>query len=404
MKLKLTQQIIIGQKHKNYASLDRLCWLSKNLYNQALYQIRQQYSKDKTYLGYSKLYRLLYDTKQPDYFALPYAQCSQQILRLVDKTYTSFFKGIKSAKNKGKKVRLPKYKDKENGRYVFVYTSQCIKVKDGILRLKVNKTDFIYLNCDKEDVCQVRIVPKGNHIVVEVIYQVEYELKKDNGNYASIDLGIDNIVALASNSAQSVLYNGRPLKAINHFYNKRKAELQSKVKTKSTKRIKRLNGKRNRKVKDFMHKLSHAIVCYMESNNINTLIVGKNVGWKDSIRLGHVVNQNFVSIPYNMLIQMLEYKCKLKGITFIVVNEAYTSKCSFMDNEKICKHKVYAGSRIRRGLFVTKNGLKLNADINGALNIMVLGCTKINVKRDALVIEPANMMFAVNPIRLTLSQ
>ena len=92
-----------------------------------------------------------------DYISLPYVQCSQQILRLVDKTYTSFFKGIKSAKNKGKKVRLPKYKDKENGRYVFVYTSQCIKVKDGILRLKINKTDFIYFNCDKEDVCQVRI-------------------------------------------------------------------------------------------------------------------------------------------------------------------------------------------------------------------------------------------------------
>ena len=142
----------------------------------------------------------------------------------------------------------------------------------------------------------------------------------------------------------------------------------------------------------------------MESNNINTLIVGKNVGWKDSIKLGHVVNQNFVSISYNMLIQMLEYKCKLKGITFIIVNEAYTSKCSFMGNEKICKHKVYAGSRIRRGLFVTKNGLRLNADINGALNIMVLGCTKINVKRDALVIEPANMRFVVNLIRLTLSQ
>ena len=142
----------------------------------------------------------------------------------------------------------------------------------------------------------------------------------------------------------------------------------------------------------------------METNSLNTLFVGKNVGWKDSINLGRTNNQKFVSIPYNMLIQMLEYKCKLKGITFIIVNEAYTSKCSFMDNEKICKHKIYAGSRIRRGLFVTKNGLILNADINGALNIMVLGCTKINVKRDALVIEPANMRFVVNPIRLTLSQ
>ena len=155
---------------------------------------------------------------------------------------------------------------------------------------------------------------------------------------------------------------------------------------------------------NYMHKVSKKIVEYMEANSLNTLFVGKNAGLKDSINLGRINNQNFVSIPYNMLIQMLEYKCKLKGITFIVVNEAYTSKCSFMDNEKICKHKVYAGSRIRRGLFVTKNGLRLNADINGALNIMVLGCNKINVKRDALVIEPANMRFVVNPIRLTLSQ
>ena len=402
MKLKLTQQIIIGQKHKNYASLDRLCWLSKNLYNQALYQIRQQYNKDKTYLNYFALNKKLSDTKQVDYTSLPYVQCSQQILRLVDKTYTSFFKGIKSAKNKGKKVRLPKYKDKENGRYVFVYTSQCIKVKDGIIRLKVNKTDFIYFNCDKEDVCQVRIVPKGNHIVVEIIYQVEYELKEDNGNYASIDLGIDNIVALASNSAQSVLYNGRPLKAINHFYNKRKAELQSKVNTKSTKRIKRLNGKRNRKIKDFMHKLSHAIVCYMESNNINTLIVGKNVGWKDSIKLGHVINQNFVSIPYNMLIQMLEYKCKLAGINVVIVNEAYTSKCSFLDREKISKHNSYAGKRIRRGLFMSSSGIMINADVNGSLNIMRLGLEKQNVKLDVVeeILRPENKRFVFNPVKI----
>ena len=153
-----------------------------------------------------------------------------------------------------------------------------------------------------------------------------------------------------------------------------------------------------------MHKSSDFIIKHCVEHKIANIVIGKNKEWKQEMNLGKKTNQNFVSIPYNMLIQMLEYKCKLKGITFIVVNEAYTSKCSFMDNEKICKHKVYAGSRIRRGLFVTKNGLRLNADINGALNIMVLGCNKINVKRDALVIEPANMRFVVNPIRLTLSQ
>ncbi len=402
MKLQLTQQIIINQKHKYYAGLDYLCLLAKNLYNVALYNIRQQYFKDKTYLNYNALDKLL--SSNIDYKAIPYRQSAQQILRSVDKMYSSFFKGIKSDKNKGKKVRLPRYKDKEKGRYVLVYTNQCFKHKDNIIRLKgVNGTWYKFYT-NKENLQQVRLVPKGNHIVVEIIYNVEYELKENNNRYASIDLGLNNIVALSSNVCNSILYNGRPLKSINRYYNKHKAELQSKLESNkyTSKRINRLTFRRNNKIKDYMHKLSSAIIQYMEANTLNTLIVGKNDGWKTNICIGRVNNQNFVSIPFNMLISMLEYKCKLAGINVVIVNEAYTSKCSFLDGENIHKHDTYKGKRIKRGLFVSSRGIKINADINGSLNIMVVGLKQLNVKRDVLVLEPANLRFVLNPVRVCI--
>ena len=400
MKLQLTQQIIITQKHKYYAGLDYLCLLAKNLYNVALYNIRQQYFKDKTYINYNALDKLL--SSNVDYKAIPYRQSAQQILRSVDKTYSSFFKGIKSDKNKGKKVRLPKYKDKEKGRYVLIYTNQCFRYKNNIIKLKGANGVWYEFYTDKENLQQVRLVPKGNHIVVEIIYNVEYELKEDNNRYASIDLGLNNIVALSSNVCNSILYNGRPLKSINRYYNKHKAELQSKLKNNkyTYKRINRLTFRRNNKIKDYMHKLSSAIIQYMEANTLNTLIVGKNDGWKTNIDIGRVNNQNFVSIPFNMLISMLEYKCKLAGINIVIVNEAYTSKCSFLDGETIQKHDTYKGKRIKRGLFVSSRGIKINADINSSLNIMVVGLKQLNVKRDVLVLEPANLRFVLNPVRV----
>ena len=138
----------------------------------------------------------------------------------------------------------------------------------------------------------------------------------------------------------------------------------------------------------------------METNNLNTLFVGKNNGWKDSINIGKTNNQNFVSVPYNMLIQMLDYKCKLAGINMVIVNETYTSKCSFIDNEKICNHEAYKGKRISRGMFRTVNGLYINADINGSFNIMRLGIEKCNC--DVHNIVPADMRFVYNPIRIRI--
>ena len=294
-------------------------------------------------------------------------------------------------------------KDKENGRNVFVYTNQAAKVFNNVVYIKT-KQETLSFSILADSIQQVRLVPKANHIVVEIIYNKEYTIKQDNNRYASIDLGLNNLCTLTSNVAQSIIVDGKRLKSINHHYHKTKAELQSKLKKGkySSKRISNLTLRRNRKIKDYMHKVSRKIVDYMEANSLNTLFVGKNVGWKDSVNLGKTNNQNFVSIPYNMLIQMLDYKCKLAGINFVIVNEAYTSKCSFLDREKIGKHDNYAGRRINRGLFKSSSGIRINADVNGSLNIMRLGLKKQRVTLDVIgeILRPENKRFVFNPVRI----
>ena len=403
MKIQLTQQIIVSNKSTKFAQLDELCFLSKNIYNVALYYIRQYYKETGKYLSYNKLAKMLSDSNNIDYRAMPYAQSAQQVLRQVDNQYKAFYVSIKSKKMQGKKVRLPKYKDKENGRNIFVYTNQGAKVSNGIVYLKTKQGKLSFKTVAAK-IQQVRLVPKANHIVVEIIYNKECEAKQDNNRYASIDLGLNNLCTLTSNTTQSIIVDGKCLKSINQHYNKTKAKLQSKLSNNkhTSKRISRLTLRRNRKIKDYMHKVSRKIVEYMEANSFNTLFVGKNVGWKDSINLGRINNQNFVSIPYNMLVQMLEYKCKLAGINFVIVNEAYTSKCSFLDREKISKHDSYAGRRIKRGLFISSSGIIINADVNGSLNIMRLGLEKQNVKLDVIeeILRPENKRFVLNQVRI----
>ena len=405
MKITLVQTIVITNKHKYFACLDELCFKSKNLYNAALYEIRQHYFNEKKYLNYYSVNRTFSETKNVDYIALPYVQMAQQVLIQVDKCFASFFKAIHSPKMVEKKIRIPKYKDKKNGRNIVVYTNQVFKLQDGVIKLKTDRNDnCIYFKTDKTNIQQVRIVPVGNHFNVEIIYKQEFEQKQDNNRYAAIDIGLNNICTLTSNTGQSIIYNGRPLKHINQTYNKRKAVLQSNLqgKKQTSKRIKHLTYKRNNKIKDYLHKLSHNIVEHLKSNQINTLIVGKNKGWKQGICLGKTNNQNFVSIPFNTLIQMLQYKCNIAGIRFVLVKESYTSKCSSFDKEKICKHATYLGTRKNRGIFITSKGIRLNADVNGSLNILRLGCAKLNVTLDVLdlILRPENLRFVLNPVKL----
>ena len=404
----LTETLLVVNKGSPYYNiLDELCFLSKNLYNASLYEIRKQYKDNKIFLTAFALIKQFTSCNNVDYRALPYTQTAQQVVLQVEKTFKAFFATLKSPKMQGKKIRPPKYKDKVNGRNVVIYTKSGIHIKDNIITLKTHKGN-ITVKTNRTNIQQIRIVPKGNHIVIECLYKVECKaFKGDNKRYCSIDLGVNNLCTFTSNIGQSIIYNGRPLKSINQFYNKKKAKLQSELEhTKRTsKRIRRITLRRNNKVKDYLHKVTSKIVDYMETNSIHILFIGKNVGWKEGINLGVKMNQTFVSIPYNKLIEMLQYKCKLKGFKVVLISEAYTSKCSFLDNELICKHETYKGKRIKRGLFQTQNGILINADVNGSFNIMRLGLKQTNVKLDVLneiTSKPEYRRFSLNPVLITI--
>jgi putative transposase len=371
--MRLVERHIIKKSDNRYSELDKICFLSKNLYNAGLYATRQFYFTDKKFLNYINLNNQFVKEKQVDYYSLP-AKVAQQTLKLVEQNFKSFFGSLKAKRNgnNDRKVKIPHYLDKQ-GRYSTIYTIQAIskiKLQQGIIKLSGTN---IEIETNKSNIQQVRLSHKGNHIVVEIIYNIqEKELLQDNNRYCSIDLGLNNLATLGSNILKPIIINGKPLKSINQYYNKRLAQLKSKLINgqKSSKRIKSLTERRNNKINDYLHKSSRYIVNYLVSNNVNTLVIGQNKEWKQEINIGKVNNQKFVQIPHSKLIELVTYKNTLEGIKTITNEESYTSKCSFMDNEPIKKHETYVGKRIKRGLFRTELHKLVNADWNGAMNIL----------------------------------
>jgi putative transposase len=224
------------------------------------------------------------------------------------------------------------------------------------------------------------LVPKCDSYVIEVIYNEQESTASDDNFVASIDLGLDNLVALTSNQPgfTPLLINGRPLKSINQFYNKRSSQLQSQLKVgrKTSPRIQRLTRCRNQKIDNYLHHASRLIVDVVSAKQIGTLVVGKNEQWKTEINLGKQTNQNFVNIPHSRLIEMLEYKARLVGINVIVQEESYTSRANFMGQDPIPvygkteKEPMFTGKRIKRGLYKTSTGQLINSDINASYNIL----------------------------------
>ena len=371
--MQLVEQHIIKKNDKRYKDLDEVCFKSKNLYNAALYEIRQHFFNTKQFLNWYSIDKKFKEKKQDDYYNLP-CKVSQQTLKLLNQNFKSFFSLLKK-KNYNKKKSIPKYLDKSKGRFIAVYTNQAISKKElrnGVIHLSGTEVK-IKTKINGGDIAQVRIVPKNSYYKVEVIYDVEEKDElEDNNKYCAIDLGVNNLATVSFNNSKPFIINGKPLKSINQFYNKRKAKLQSKLSgnRKTSNRINSITRKRNNKIKNYLHKASRCIVNHLVSNNVNTLIIGKNDNWKQETNIGKKNNQNFVSIPHTQFIEMLSYKCKLVGIAVVIAEEAYTSKCSFIDNEVMKHHKDYKGKRIKRGLFRTNKGKLINADLNGSLNIM----------------------------------
>ncbi len=376
----LVEKHIINRCHKLFKECDRGGFLSKNLHNATTYEIRQAFfDKDKKIPSFKDLAKLFAKEDNPDFRALP-AKVSQWTMKMVFQAFKDFFAGSKKYKENADKFtgrpKLPKYKHKRKGRALLTYTIQAIsktKLRQGIIKLSGCAIEF-KTNCVPSSIKQVRIVPEYGHYAIEVIYEKQEKPKKKlhSQKIASIDIGLNNLAALTFSHKQApILINGRPLKSINQYFNKKKAKLMSFIGGKGTSRkIEKLTLKRNNKVKDYLHKASRYIVNQLVSKGTTLLVIGKNDGWKQDINIGKKNNQNFVSIPHAIFIKMLAYKCSLEGIHVKLQEESYTSKCSFLDLEPIEKHSVYKGRRVKRGMFVSKKYGKMNADINGSLNIM----------------------------------
>ena len=370
----LVEKHIIKPKHKYYDELDNLCWLSKNLYNSTLYNVRQYYFENKKLLKYQVINKIYVDTNNEDYRALP-SKVAKHTQMLVEHNFKSFFELLKlKAKGKyNKPVKIPKYLNKKTGRQVVHYEKGAISFKEQGY-IKLSKTNIkIKTNLTKDKVQFVRLVPKNNHIIIEIGYNVIEKEIIQNNNILAIDIGVNNIASCVTTNGEKFLINGKPLKYINHNYNKRIADIQSKLKlthNKNKSRYKSNITNKNNRINDYLHKITTYIVNQAVSNHIGTIVVGYNKEWKQDTNIGSTNNQNFVNIPFYKFISMLDYKCKLKGIIFKTITEEYTSKCSFVDDEEIAKHTTYAGRRINRELFKTKKGIIINADVNGAYNIL----------------------------------
>jgi len=371
----LVERHIIKPTNPLYKELDNVCFLSKNLYNKALYLVRHHYFNTEEYLNYYKLSKLLVDTKAVDYYALN-TKVSKETLRLLDRNFKSFFSLLKKKKNKDydKPIRIPRYLDKQ-GKYVAVFNKEAVSkksLKKGLIKL-ANISNVVKTKVTTDNIVEVRVLPRNNHCIVEVVYKKEEkQLLPNNGRYAAIDLGLNNLATVSSNVEKPFIINGRPLKSINQRWNKHKANLQSRLKDnrRSSKQLKLVTEKRNNRVKDYLHKSSRKIVNFLVSNKISTLVIGYNEEWKQNISIGSVNNQSFVTMPFKIFVTQLQYKCKLEGINVVITEESYTSKCSFLDNEPLQKKDSYLGKRVSRGLFKTSTNRLINADLNGSLNIL----------------------------------
>ncbi len=381
--------------------LSQLCHFSKNLWNEANYHIRQEFFAANSIPKYCDLAGTF---KTSDNFQSLNAQTSQQILRVLSKSWKAFFRSIKEfSKNPEKflgEPRIPGYKEKD-GEFILIFTNQQVKIKYGYILFPKNlEIEKIKTRLrDDTKIREVRIIPKGIGYVCEIVYKTlneEGEINRrwysriDNENrIAGIDFGTVNVITMTNNIGLkpiAIKDDGTGIKSINQFYNKKRAELQSiydRQKIKFGTKMDVLTEKRNCKIKDAMHKISRYVIDYCKFHNIGTVVIGYNENWKQEAELGRRNNQNFISIPYYLLTNMIQYKGDEAGITVKLQEESHTSKCSFLDNESIEHHEKYMGKRIKRGLFRSARGILINADVQGAYNIIRKSEPKAFQKWDA---------------------
>src|SRR5260221_5529186 len=378
--MQLVEQHVIRLTVPRFAAIDAAAFASKNLYNAANYVVRQSFIHEGMYLTYAEVFHRIKD--QEAYQALP-RKVSNDVLRLLDKNWRSFFKALAAWQGDPSaflgRLKLPGYKDKQAGRNILIYDIQALSAP-GLRRSEVIPSQLgITVQTKQQRVQQVRIVPRKGYYVVEVVYvRNAIPAPVNPALHAGVDIGLANLATIASDKPGVMprIVNGRPVKSINQFYNKRKAELQSRLgHPGQTARMERLTAHRMRRIDHYLHTASRRIIDVLVAEGIGTLMIGKNLLWKQEANLGRRTNQTFVSIPHARFIEMLTYKAELVGIQVRITEESYTSKASFLDADPLPVYgaqdiPAFSGRRVKRGLYRAGDGRHINADVNGAYNII----------------------------------
>lgn len=375
-----------------YNMLRELCSLSRAVYNESLYNIRQHYFSEGSYLRYEANYYLV---KNSDNYKRLGANVAQQSMKGADASFKSFFgllKLAKSGKYQGWKIRMPKYL-KTDSFFTLVFSQA--QISGGKFRVPISfemRKDYkepMFIKIPPhilgKKIRQIHIVPKYNGRYFEVRYMFddidEEKPELDITKAMGIDLGVNNLATCVTNTGESFMIDGKKLKSINQWYNKELSRLSS-IKDMQgircyTKRQYSLTTKRNNRVNNYICCAAKKIVNYCVNNKIGNIVVGYNDGFQSSCNLGRVNNQNFVMIPLGRLKSQIEYLCNQCGINFVQQEESYTSKASFFDNDTMPKwnpqnpeEAKFSGKRVYRGLYITSTKTKINADVNAALNIL----------------------------------
>lgn len=372
-----TEQQIITKQHPKWLFINEMCGHTKDLYNYANYLIRQEFTQNRQYIKYREIN---FNLKSHELYKSCMSQPANCVLRRLDKNWKSFFKAIKDWKEHKEKYnatpKLPKYL-KKDGRFVWEIPNNTCYIVGDELHFRIRKLqDIKWRTKAKGRLLQVRFVPRGNDYVMEVVTEVEIEdkPKREISRVIGMDLGVNNFVTITNNiGEQPIIINGKGLKSINQYFNKKRAYLMGRTihrnKINWSNKLGRLTNKRFNKVKNFMHHASKFVIDYCRLNNIDTIICGLNNLWKQRVKLGSNT-QSFIFIPYNVFIKQLTYKCEEAGINFITTDESYTSGTSFLDNEEPIKENYNKKRRIKRGLFKSNNGALINSDVNGSLQII----------------------------------
>lgn len=404
-------EVTFIRKNKN---LEQMLQDVTSIYNKTLYYLRRAYfeglkSGERIKLPSSKeLYNLVTESDEwKEANCDTYAKNSSY--KLAMQNFFTYFKASKSyRKNPSKFQGKPKIPNYVKDRYIPV-----ILDKTRLRKKKVTENQFripksnVVINFskrfEKKDIRNVSFNQCCGKIKVIISYEKKEEEPIINNSFIGIDIGIDNLASITSNDKNfSYIVKGTPLKSMNQYYNKRRAQIQSELekcnKKKFSRKLERLTHKRNLKIKNYLHNASRKIINLCKSQNIGNIVIGHNKGWKQEVNIGKKNNQNFVSIPFNMFIQQLEYKGKMEGINVMVTEESYTSKTDHFVKEPMKHLDEHKGKRIKRGLFKSSIGKVLNADINGAIGIM----RKVYAISDAQIIGLRDRGDVVSPLHLEI--